>query len=65
MEKEQCRPITVYMHATVTNKPVNNETVGDYTAQWNGRDYTTPQEYEGDAACTPVVYGDGCCPDAS
>lgn len=59
MEKKQCRPISVYSQQTATNKSLD-EKKGDYVAQYHGKDYTLPQEYEGDAACAPVVYGDSC-----
>jgi hypothetical protein len=61
MEKHQCKPITIYSQQTATNKSLD-EKIGDYEAQYRGKDYTLPQDYEGDSACAPVVYGDGCCP---
>lgn len=61
MEKKQCRPITIYSAQTATNKSLD-EKKGDYVAQYHNNDYKLPQEFEGDSACAPVVYGDGCCP---
>lgn len=61
MQKSQCKPLTVYEVKTATNK-THTEKVGDYTATFNGRPYTLPQEFADSSACAPVVYGAGCCP---